>query len=236
MATAEKIARWIDMTAVSGLILALGLLGLYLEFKTPGFGVFGISGIALLAVWFWGHNVAGLAGIEELALFAVGIILVGLEIFVIPGFGIAGISGIALIVVSLLMAMVQHYPGGSWHPPEMHLREAIKTMGVALATCVGLMGVLVRILPETPLFRRLMLTSAMPKEEGYSASSEKSGLVGLKGVAETDLHPGGVAAIDGKRQSVVSRGEFIDAGARIVVAEAHGNRIVVDELANRETS
>ena len=47
---------------VSGILLGLGLLCLYIEFKTPGFGVPGLVGVAFLAVWFWGHHVAGLQG------------------------------------------------------------------------------------------------------------------------------------------------------------------------------
>ncbi len=233
---AEKIARWIDMTAVSGLLLALGLLALYLEFKTPGFGVFGVSGLVLLAVWFWGHNVAGLAGIEEVALFTVGVILLALEIFVIPGFGIAGVSGITLIMVALVMAMVQHYPGGSWYPPVKHIESALTSLGLALTVCAGGVVVLARFLPHTALFRRIMLTSAMPKEDGYRAGENKDDLVGQKGTAETDLHPSGIAVIGGKRQQVVSLGDFIDAGSPIVVAQTKGNRIVVDKLAEDHPS
>jgi membrane-bound serine protease (ClpP class) len=231
---AEKIARWIDMTAVSGLLLALGLLALYLEFKTPGFGVFGVSGLILLAVWFWGHNVAGLAGIEEVALFVVGVILLALEIFVIPGFGIAGISGIALIMASLVLAMVQHYPGGSWYPPVSHFEGAIRSLGLALAICAAGVVVLARFLPRTTLFQRITLSSALPKEEGYEASTRKDDLIGRNGTAETDLHPGGIATIDGRRQNVVSRGDFISAGSPIVVAHTKGNRIVVDKVEEKE--
>ena len=227
---AEKVARWIDMTAVSGLLLALGLLALYLEFKTPGFGVFGISGIILLAIWFWGHNVAGLAGFEEIALFLLGVILLAVEIFFIPGFGITGISGIVLMVTALVLAMVQHYPGGNWYPPVTHLEEAATSLGLALTICAVGVGVLARFLPETALFQRIMLTSSVAKEKGYQAGASNDNLVGEKGVADTDLRPAGIAIISGKRQTVVSRGDFIDAGSRIIIVKTKGNRIVVDRL------
>ncbi len=234
--TAEKIARWIDMTAVSGLLLALGLLALYLEFKTPGFGVFGATGLILLAIWFWGHNVAGLAGAEEVALFALGVFLLALEIFVIPGFGIAGISGIALIITSLIMAMVEHYPGGAWYPPVIHMEKAITTMGMALTVCAVCVMILAKFLPETSLFRKIMLTSSLPRDAGFQAGAKNDDLIGTRGTAETDLHPGGIAMIGGKRLTVVSRGDFIDAGSPIVVAQTKGNRIVVDALLEEKTS
>ena len=51
-------------------------------------------GILLLAVWFWGHHVAGLAGMGEMLLFAArASSCCCVEIFVIPGFGIAGVAG-----------------------------------------------------------------------------------------------------------------------------------------------
>lgn len=233
---AEKIARWIDMTAISGLLLALGLLALYLEFKTPGFGIPGITGIILLAIWFWGHNVAGLAGAEEMILFALGVFLLTLEIFVIPGFGVTGVSGIILIITSLIMAMVQHYPGGTWYPPVIQMEKAMTTLGMALTICAVGVAVLAKFLPETALFRRIMLTSAVPSKDGYQAGATAEELVGATGQAETDLRPGGIATINGKRQTVVSRGDFIDSGTRIVVAHTKGNRIVVDAIHEEKTS
>lgn len=68
--TADKLARLI--TALGPLLLGLGVLALWIEFKTPGFGVFGISGIILLCVYFFGHYVAGLAGMEEIVLVFIG--------------------------------------------------------------------------------------------------------------------------------------------------------------------
>ena len=237
VSTPERIARWIDMTAVSSLLLALGLLGVYLEIKTPGFGVFGITGLVLLAIWFWGHNVAGLAGAEEIVIFAVGVILLALEIFVIPGFGIAGISGILLIISALMLAMVEHYPGNSWyHLPVDQIKDSVSTMGLALTVCAAGTVVLARILPKTALFQRLMLTSSLPSEEGYQAGHKHDDLIDATGKAQTDLHPSGIATINDRRYPVVSRGEFIDSGARIVVAQTKGNRIVVDELPEEKTS
>jgi membrane-bound serine protease (ClpP class) len=216
-------------------LLALGLLGVYLEFKTPGFGVFGITGLLLLAIWFWGHNVAGLAGAEEIVIFAAGVILLALEIFVIPGFGIAGISGIILILASLMLAMVGHYPGqGWWHLPELHLAQATKTLGTTVAMCVAFIVIAARLLPKTPLFKSIMLSAAMPKQEGYRAGKKRDDLVGRRGIAESNLHPSGIAVINGRRQPVVSRGDFIDAGSAIVVAQTKGNRIVVDMVSEKE--
>ncbi|HOG52080.1 MAG TPA: hypothetical protein PKY10_15945, partial [Lentisphaeria bacterium] len=101
---ADRLARLI--TALGPLLLGLGVLALWIEFKTPGFGAFGITGIVLLAIYFFGHYVAGLAGVEEIALVTIGIILLAIEIFLIPGFGITGVLGILCILIGAGMAVI----------------------------------------------------------------------------------------------------------------------------------
>lgn len=226
VSTAEEIARFIESFSV--IILGLGLLGLYIEFKTPGFGLPGILGIALLAIWFWGYHIAGLAGMEEIALFALGLVLLLVEIFFVPGFGLLGIGGAALMVAAILMAMVEHDPGGSWIPDLPQFR--VPVMNLSLAIIVSAVGLWVagRFLPRTPALRGLVLESAASRHAGFRASADTSALVGRRGTAQTALRPAGWAQFGDQRLSVVTRGDFIPAGAEIVVAETHGNRIIVN--------
>jgi membrane-bound serine protease (ClpP class) len=225
--TAERVARWIELFGF--LFLAGGLLGIYIEFKTPGFGVPGVTGIVLLAIFFWGHHIAGLTGGAEILIFALGLLLLALEIFVIPGFGVTGITGITLIMLSLFMAMVEHYPGTDWfEPPQIHMKDALMQLGLGLAMALALGLVVARFLPRTSAFQSLMLSSELDHEHGVTASAPTDSLLGATGKALTPLHPAGFGSFDGKRLNVVARGAFIDPGTPIVVAETHGNRIVVD--------
>ena len=68
------VAVWLN--AISTILLGVGLLALYIEFKTPGFGIFGIVGIICLAIVFLGSYVAGLSGHEPMLVFGLGLILV----------------------------------------------------------------------------------------------------------------------------------------------------------------
>ncbi|MFC1497631.1 nodulation protein NfeD [Verrucomicrobiota bacterium] len=223
----EKIARWIELFSI--LFLAGGLLGVYIEIKTPGFGIPGILGIICLTIFFWGHNVAGLAGTEELILFLLGVTLLIIEIFIIPGFGIAGVSGIILIMAALVMALVQHYPGTPvYHIPGTQIQTAIVTMSSTVIGSFILMLILARFLPETPAFKRIALLASLTAKEGYQSSEKTDDLLGRKGTADTPLHPAGIGVFGDKRLDVVARGAFIEKDASIVIAEAHGNRIVVE--------
>ena len=222
----EHAARWIETFGV--LFLIGGILGLYIEFKLPGFGLPGVIGIVCLAIFFWGHHVAGLAGAEEVLIFLLGATLLAVEIFLIPGFGVVGITGLALMVMALVLAMLHHVPGGPLLPPVTDVAHAVGSVSAALIAAFVLGLMLARWLPETRAFSRVALAKAVSREDGYTAAAEDRGLIGARGAADTDLRPGGIAAIGGRRGDVVSRGEFIARGTPIVVADVHGSRIVVD--------
>ncbi len=225
---AEQVARYIEL--FSFIFLAGGLLGLYIEFKTPGFGLPGILGGILLAVFFLGHRIAGLSGDIELILFAVGLLLLLLEFLVIPGFGLAGISGITLILFSVFFSMVRHSPGTPWFKiPPLHIENAFQNLGLAFAMTLGVGLLVSRFLPKTKGFQQLVLNAALAgKAYDPSVAVLDILLPGSRGTALTALHPAGFASVNGRRLSVVARGAFIDPGEPVVIAEVHGNRIVVD--------
>jgi membrane-bound serine protease (ClpP class) len=228
---AERIARYIEM--LSALFLIGGLLGIYVEFKTPGFGLPGIAGIVLLAIWFWGHHVAGLAGMGELLLLLLGLALILLEVLVIPGFGVAGVAGIVLLAAALMMAMVQHYPADAWYtPPAAQVQAAVIKLGVSLLGSFLLILLIARFLPGTFIVRRLALAASLAPADASPSATAGESRVGLRGVAETALRPAGIGIFADRRLNVVTRGEFVDRGQAIVVAEVHGNRIVVERVAD----
>jgi membrane-bound serine protease (ClpP class) len=224
---AENIARLIESFSV--ILLALGLLGIYIEFKTPGFGLPGILGIMCLAVWFWGYHIAGLAGMEELVLFILGLALLIIEIVVIPGFGFVGIAGIGLILTSILMAMVQYYPGEPWPSSLPNLGDKITMLGMAVSLSIVGLLIVSRFLPKSTTFKKLILESTTDRKEGFAASSDTSNLVGRIGTTLTPLRASGAAIFDGRRLNVVTRGEFMDAGEPVRITEAHGSRIIVEK-------
>jgi membrane-bound serine protease (ClpP class) len=225
---AEKIARWI--AALAPLFLMAGLLGLYIEFKTPGVILPGVLGAICLAIFFWGHHIAGLAGMEDMLLFLLGLALVITEVFFFPTLGFLGVVGAALMLWALLSAMLEHLPGGPWYPtlPELEL----PVFKLSLALVLTGLGVLVagRFLPETRLFRRFVLETATAKEAGYqSIAEDTTALIGQTGTALTMLRPAGSAQFGERRLDVVTRGDFLPPGTPVRIAAAEGNRLVVEK-------
>lgn len=225
---AERLARWI--AALAPLFLMAGLLGLYIEFKTPGVILPGILGALCLAIFFWGHHIAGLAGFEHVLLFVLGLALVITEVFFFPSLGILGILGSVLMLWALLSAMIDHLPGGSWYPTLPELK--VPVFNLALALVLSGLGMLLfgRYLPDSRLFRRFVLESATAKEAGYQASAEDTTtLVGLTGDTITILRPAGSAQFGERRLDVVTRGDYLPAGTAVRIVAAEGNHLVVEK-------
>ena len=222
--SAEKLARMI--AAIAPFLMMLGLGGLWMEIKTPGFGIFGIAGISCLLLFFFGHHIAGLAGMEDIILFALGVGLLAVEIFVIPGFGVVGIGGLIIIFFSLVNAMVEHLPGKM--RPVSFSPEAFSgpfiTVTLSFVGAVALVLIAGKFLPRTRAFNTLVLDTVLSEPE------EEKELLGIEGVAHSDLRPGGTAYFAGRKIDVVTLGDYIRRETPVRIVEVHGNRIVVEDI------
>lgn len=226
----EKIARLITSSGVRSVILMLGLLGIYVEVKTPGFGIGGTTALLCFSLFFFGHYIAGLAGWEELLLFIVGFILLAIEIFILPGFGIAGILGIIVIFTSFVLAMTEigTIPGTAWWSQKQY-EQALYSIGVAIVGSIGLAFLALRFfLPKTLLWGKISLETAETKDRGFTVKSYEE-FLGKAGYAQTMLRPSGKAVFEEEILHVVTEGEMIPKGAEVRIIRVEGNRIVVAE-------
>lgn len=219
---AENLVRFLTNPIISSLLITIGMLGIILEIRTPGFGVPGGLGIASLALFFWGHWLVQLAGWEELLLFGSGLVLLVLEVFVIPGFGVAGALGIVALLAGLSLSLIGGGATGEF---------VLKAVGrVVFSLLIALIASLVtlRFLPRLPFGRRLILeTGLLAGAGGGSAPESDRNWLGKSGTALSPLRPAGIAEIEGKRVDVVSDGELIEPGVPIIVTRVDGNRVVV---------
>ncbi len=212
----------------TSLLVIVGLIALFIEITTPGFGIPGTMAIIAFAILFISHSLLGTVGSIELLLFILGVVLLLLEIFIIPGFGVAGISGILLIIVSLVLAMQDFvWPvfDWQWDILRQNLVLVLASLAVAFLTLI----VVARVMPQVALFKGLMLTSTQKASEGYSVQNleTENHLIGQSGVAVTKLRPVGKAEFDGQVMVVEAEGEFLEPGTPVVVIEVSGNRVVV---------
>ena len=235
----EKLARFITGSMVTVLLLLGGLAGIYFEIKTPGFGLPGILGITCLALFFFGHNVAGLAGYEEIVLFAVGLTLLFIELFITPGFGLLGSAGVLCLIISFIAAMGK---GPIFSAPTIvnpNYYRGFSNFGAALLGLLLIILLTYRFVfvRSSPLYKKFVLTAEEKRVDGFSSAEiGLSRLIGSQGTAITKLRPAGKAKFGDQPVNVVSRGEFIKAGETVEVIKVDGNRVVVAAVKNERTT
>jgi membrane-bound serine protease (ClpP class) len=224
---AENVVRFLTHPVLSSLLVTIGLLGIIIELRTPGFGVAGAIGMGSLAAFFWGHWLVQLAGWGELLLAVGGIALLLLEFFVIPGFGVAGILGILALLAALVLSVV-----GSGATPEFLMLAAGRIVASLLVALVASF-LLLRLMPRTALGRQLILQTGLGAGHAYGSAPESDlRWLGKRGRATSPLRPAGIADIEGARVDVVSEGELIGPGTPVEVIRVDGNRIVVRAVTN----
>ncbi|MBV8082696.1 MAG: nodulation protein NfeD [Candidatus Eremiobacteraeota bacterium] len=211
----ERIAQFVTDPIVSGILLTIGFLGLFVEMQTLH-AIAGIIGVAALALFFGGHIIAGASNWVIIALFALGVVGLLFELHVLPGHGISGLIGALLILVSIVMA----FGAAFW------LIGIIYT-SLALVLAIVIFFLLLRWLPESAFIRRIQFAGAQSVATGYVTSRPLDYLIGKSGIAETYLRPAGVASIDGGRYQVQSAGDFIPSQTRIVVTRVEGATVFV---------
>ena len=220
---------------LSPVLLGLGLLALYIEFKTPGFGVFGISGITLLAIVFLGNYVAGLSGHEPILIFAVGLLLLALEVFFLPGVAVLAVSGLLLMLGSLVWSMADLWPGEpltvAWSSDAF--AAPLQNLGLGLVLAVGLGVVLVRFLPRGWVWDKLVVGSTIGGAAQVAGGApdvahEVATLIGQRGVAVTALRPGGQIEIAGRRFEAKVEVGSVDAGEAVRVCGRTDFGLVVE--------
>jgi len=228
----EQIAFWI--TALAPLLLLLGILGAYLEFKIPGVTWPGIISAICFVLFFVGHYLAGLAGWEVVALFVLGIILVLIEILFFAHTTIVfGVLGVFLMLASLLWTMVDRYPGQNFFPTGKMLAMPLLNMLIALLGAFIAIALLARYLPRTSIYRRFALIDSNPPGPSLAGAprSRSRGTLalspGMQGTAVTVLRPSGKARFADHVVDVVTEGEFIAPQTPVTVIQTDGMRVIV---------
>lgn len=228
---AETLVRFLTDPMVSSLLMSLGILGIMVEIRMPGFGIPGIVGLTSLGLFFWGHWLVRLAGWEELLLFGIGILLLAVEVFVTPGFGIPGILGLIALLAGFSLSLTGS--GASW--PSIMTATSRVALSVVVAIGTGLL--VLRWLGHSPLGRMFVLGSSLPAGEGGGSPSETEQdhqWLGKQGMVISPLRPSGIGRFDGERVDVISEGGYIEIGQRIEVVRVDGNRVVVRSVPDDE--
>lgn len=215
--------------SIAQVLILIGLAALYFEYKSPGFGVFGIVGIICLGLVFFNQYLVGLANYTELLILLIGIALLAVEVFVIPGFGIAGFSGLTIIGIGLILMMqdfVLPDPDLPWQG-ELMLKNLVQIVASFIIVFIGTLVIFRYLFPQLSTVIKGPYLEADLKESHVPFARDKGVQVGDIGIADSFLRPSGKIVINDKRLDAISEGEFIKKDTPIEVIRVDGNRIIV---------
>jgi len=243
---ADSIISFLTSGPVQAILILLGLVMIFIEIQSPGFGIPGITAVIAFLVVFGSSALLGRVGSLEIILFLAGIGLLAIELFVLPGFGIVGILGFLFIGLSLVLSMQDFViPRFDWEWGLFGRNVVVVFAGLLAAitgiAVIALVGPKIRMFDVLTLKAQITGTAGGPDPDsivgktiesatGITAQEDEENfadLVGKIGTSESILRPSGRALIDGKIYTVEADNEFVDTGKGIVVTRVRGNRIIV---------
>ena len=226
----DKLVGYLTHPAVSGIFLTVIFLGIFFELQTPGVGFPLIAAIIAAILYFVPLYIDGMAEHWEILIFVAGIILLGVELFVLPGFGIAGISGIVLIITGLTLGLVGNV---QFDFKPVKIGDFSQSLLIVLsAIIVTIVAVLFfgKNFFDSRFTQALIFKDTQDADQGYSVDSFRNmELAGKKGNAATPLKPSGKVEIDGERYDAYTNGEWIEKGDEVIVLRAKGISLIVQK-------
>lgn len=153
-----------------------------------------------------------------IALAIVGLLMFVLEILT-PAFGI--LLGLGLVALG----------GAVWLCFTLSGTLGFVSLIAVFVLVPVYLALVVKLLPSSPLGRRLFLGKAPdPGEGSHPERDEQRALIGREATAETDLRPSGAIRIDGRRVIATAETGLIDQGQRVRVIRAVGSNVVVRQI------
>lgn len=226
----DRIVAFFLNPFISGLLILAIIGGIYFEMQTPGVGFPGAAALVALILYLVPYYLNGLAANWEIIAFFIGIMLIGVEIFVLPGFGVAGITGIIVTIGSLVLIMINN---DNFDFELVRVHDIVIALSAAMG---GILGATVLLfvggarMANSKYFQRVALTATQDSSKGYTANFNQQSMKGKKGIAHTILRPSGKVMIDHKIYDAFTRGEYVEQGEAIEVVDDETTSLKVKKI------
>ncbi|MBP2650718.1 MAG: hypothetical protein H6Q74_1543 [Firmicutes bacterium] len=216
----EKLAGWMSSSLIKSVVITIIFLSILTEIKTAGTGIAALIAIVMALIFFGSQWATGFSGWLELLLFVAGVLALIAELYT-PGLGLFGVVGTLMILASLFLTLGAN-------------AVALNILAVSLVTAIIIFLLILKNLPTSQVWSRLVLKNAATTNNGYISSADYQSYLGCSGVTVTLLRPAGVINIDGVYLNVVSEGEYLVPKTLVRVVDVSGNRIVVRSIDNNK--
>ena len=217
------------------ILMLIGIGAVYMEIKAPGFGIPGITGILCLGLVFFNQYLVGLADYTELLFLLIGVLLLGIEVFVLPGFGVAGISGLIIIAAGLVLSFQGFVIPDDSLPWEGRLlmTNLARVLGSFLLAFFLSLFMIRFVLPRFSSVIKGPYLEATLEDSHIDVTSDLMLKKGDTGIAHSFLRPSGKVLIRHKKIDAVTQGEFIDQGTAVIVESIEKNRVIVKPIKDK---
>ena len=235
MTWVDRLIQFLLNPLLQSIFMMMIIGGIFVEIRTPGIGLPLMTAVLGALLYFAPAYIGHLAEHWEILMFVAGLLLIGVEIFVLPGFGVCGISGIVLVVLSLAFSMVDNIEFYRWDG-TLDLSPVLKPLGIViLSAAAAIWGSvwLVRRLYPTSVFDHVALREEMKASEGFTGVvSGLDSLVGKEVVVFHDMKPSGkVQTSEGHvYEAVLKFGGFASKGETLTVISAGQGRLYCDRI------
>ena len=226
----DRLIQFLLNPLLQSIFMMMIIGGIFVEIRTPGIGLPLVTAIVGALLYFAPAYLGDLVSYWEIFLFVVGLVLIGVEIFVLPGFGVCGILGIIAVVLSLAFAMVDNAELFHWDG-SLNLQPILRPIGIVIISAsAAIFGsvLLVRKLFATRSFDHIALRQELKADEGFTGvASGLESFVGETVTVFTDLRPSGkVKTADGRIFEATLRfGGFAEKGTSLTVISAEQGRL-----------
>ncbi len=211
------------------MLMLLGIGAIYTEIKAPGFGLPGIAGIIFLGLVFFNQYLVGLADHTELLILLIGVLLLGVEVFVLPGFGVAGISALIVIAAGLVLSFqgfVIPDPTFPWEG-QLLMKNLAYVLGSFVFAFLISLFMIRFVLPRLSNIMSGPYLDATLEQAHVDVTYDIDVNPGDKGIAHSFLRPAGKILIDNKKIDAITRGEFIEKGTSVIIDKIEQNHVIV---------
>lgn len=216
--------------AVASILFFIFVVCCYLEFSSPGITLPGlVGGMALFLLIVGSFAQEAIYWFEPLCIVA-GIGLVVTELLFFPSLGFLLFVGGGLFLYGLVAILLPglssvRYEGEAFNAAGEYVLLRLSWLSGALLAALLTAWLIGRLPLKT--YRRLgiiLTTSSQPVDSRIPLH------VGDEGCVVATLRPAGKIECQGKLYDAVSRGMFVDVGAKVRIVSIEGSRIFVDPL------
>ncbi len=151
-----------------------------------------------------------------ITLFAVGVLLVAIEV-IVPG-GVLGILGGIALLAGVVTSFVQFGVAGG-------------SLATGVALLIGALTIYLEfvLLPKTRLARKFSLAETVAGTS-QPPPADRDAVLGRECVAVTTLAPSGYVELDGKRYEAFCRSGYAEMGTPLRIVDLDTFRLVVTKL------